>query len=85
MTATISLVRLFAPGFLGLLAFAGTADEGAESPHTQDSLATVKERLDEDKAVLLDVREKNEWEEGHLRQARLLPLTEIGTSPTPNA
>jgi rhodanese-related sulfurtransferase len=78
MTVTLSLARLFAPGLIGLLAFAGTAAEKAESPHTKDSLETVKQRLDEDKAVLLDVREKMEWEEGHLKQARLLPLTEIG-------
>lgn len=78
MTATVSLARLFAPGLIGLFAFAGAATERTESPHTKDSLATVKQRLDEDKAVLLDVREKAEWEEGHLRQARLLPLTEIG-------
>lgn len=77
MTATLSIARLFAPGFVGLLAFAGAA-EVPESPHTKDTLATVKERVDGDKAVLLDVREKNEWEEGHIKQARLLPLTEIG-------
>ncbi len=78
MTSTISIARLFAPALVGLLTFADTADQKVESPHTKDSLATVKERIDDDKAVLLDVREKAEWEAGHLKRARLVPLTEIG-------
>lgn len=45
--------------------------------HTQDSLATVKERLAQNKAVLIDVREKSEWNSGHLRDARWLPLSEL--------
>lgn len=77
MTATLSFARLLAPGFVGLFAFSAAASE-EESPHTKDGLATVRQRLDDEKAVLLDVREKGEWEEGHLKQARLLPLTEIG-------
>ena len=78
MTATISLARLFAPALVGFFAFADTAADKAESPHTKDSLATVKQRVDDDQAVLLDVREKSEWEAGHLKRARLVPLTEIG-------
>ena len=76
MTATLSIARLFAPGLAGLLAFAGAPAD--DSPHTKDALPTVKQRVAEEKAVLIDVREKNEWEEGHIKQARLLPLTEIG-------
>ena len=45
--------------------------------HTSDSVATVKRGLAERKAVLLDVREKDEWERGHLRDARLLPLSAL--------
>src|SRR5206468_1454483 len=29
----------------------------------------------DDKAVLLDVREKSEWDDGHLKDARSLPLS----------
>ncbi len=43
--------------------------------HTKDSLATVQRGVTEQKAVLVDVREKEEWEDGHLRDARLLPLS----------
>src|SRR4051794_39493319 len=51
-----------------------------ESPkHTKDSLDKVKENLQAGKAVLLDVREKDEWEEGHLRAARLVPKSKLET------
>lgn len=45
--------------------------------HTQDSLVTVQRGVAEKKAVLVDVREKKEWEDGHLRDARLLPLSTL--------
>lgn len=43
--------------------------------HTKDSLETVKKGLADKKAVLIDVREKVEWDKGHLRDAKLLPLS----------
>jgi len=43
--------------------------------HSKDSLDTVKKALADKKAVLIDVREKAEWDEGHLKDARLLPLS----------
>ncbi len=45
--------------------------------HTKDSLATVRRGVAEQKAVLVDVREKEEWDDGHLRDARLLPLSTL--------
>lgn len=45
--------------------------------HTKDSLEAVKKNLAEKKAVLVDVREKSEWDDGHLRGATLLPLSQI--------
>lgn len=45
--------------------------------HTRDSLMTVQKGLTEQKAVLVDVREKDEWDSGHLRDARLLPLSAL--------
>ncbi len=38
-----------------------------EAGHTTDSLETVKSRLEAKEAVLLDVRETSEWNEGHLK------------------
>ena len=45
--------------------------------HTKDSLETVKKNMADKKAILVDVREKGEWDDGHLRDAALLPLSEI--------
>ena len=45
--------------------------------HTTDSLAKVKKSLTDGKAVLLDVREDDEWKAGHLKDAKLLPLSII--------
>lgn len=45
--------------------------------HTKDSLDTVKKNLAEKKAVLIDVREQEEWDEEHLKQAIHLPLSKI--------
>jgi len=47
------------------------------SNHTTDSLDTVKQRLASKEAVLIDVRELTEWNEGHLEDAKLVPLSEI--------
>ena len=46
---------------------------GAE--HTKDTLDAVKKAVADDKAVLLDVREKSEWDDGHLKDAKPLPLS----------
>ena len=48
---------------------------GAE--HTTDSLDVVKRNLSEKRAILIDVREQKEWDNGHLQDARLLPLSQL--------
>jgi phage shock protein E len=45
--------------------------------HTRDSLDTVRGNLDEKKAVLIDVREVDEWKRGHLADANLVPLSKL--------
>lgn len=45
--------------------------------HTKDTPDTVKKALADKKAVLLDVRERAEWDEGHLQGAQLLPLSKL--------
>lgn len=45
--------------------------------HTSDTLAEVKKNIEQEKAVLLDVREKHEWEQGHVKDAILLPMSEL--------
>ena len=45
--------------------------------HTRDSLDVVKLRLSEKSAVLVDVREKSEWDEGHVASAISLPISSL--------
>jgi phage shock protein E len=45
--------------------------------HTKDTLDTAKENLKSGKAVLLDVREQDEWDAGHLKAARLVPQSKL--------
>ncbi len=45
--------------------------------YTMDSLETVQRRLANNKAVLVDVREKSEWDRGHLKDAMLVPLGKL--------
>ena len=52
-----------------VMAFAGE--------HTKDSLQTVKKNMADEKAVLVDVREKSEWDKGHVKGAILLPLSAL--------
>lgn len=45
--------------------------------HTKDSLETVRKNVDQEKAVIVDVREEIEWNAGHLDGATLLPLSQL--------
>jgi len=47
----------------------------APTEYTQDSLETIQERLANNEAILLDVREQDEWDLGHLKDAVLAPLS----------
>lgn len=63
---------------LGLfVAWSILATPAVAGKHTKDSLETVQNRLAEKKAVLIDVREEKEWKQGHLKAARLLPLSHL--------
>ena len=71
MVATLSTCFRSAIVALALALVAGSAF----AEHTKDSLETVKRALAEKKAILVDVREQEEWEQGHVVGARLLPLS----------
>jgi len=45
--------------------------------HTKDSLDTVKANLNSGKAIMVDVREPNEWDAGHLKGAVLIPQSKL--------
>ena len=46
-----------------------------EMKHTTDPIAQVKTDVAAGKAVLVDVREQAEWDNGHLKAAQLVPLS----------
>ena len=53
----------------------GAASGTAVAEHTKDSLDVVKQAVAQQKAVIIDVREQDEWQQGHLAGAGLLPLS----------
>jgi rhodanese-related sulfurtransferase len=57
-----------------VLLFGGLAS-GAE--HTADTLDTVKKNVQGGKAILVDVREADEWQDGHVKGARHVALSEL--------
>ncbi len=46
-----------------------------EMKHTTDPIDQVKSSVAAGKAVLVDVREQAEWDNGHLKAAQLVPLS----------
>jgi phage shock protein E len=63
----------FVPG-VAVCLIAGVA---AAADHTTDRLDTVKTSVAAGKAVLVDVREADEWKDGHLKGARHLALSDL--------
>jgi rhodanese-related sulfurtransferase len=55
----------------------------AKVTHTKDSIDKVKANLKSKKAILLDVREISEWDAGHLKNALLLPLSQLTDETSP--
>ena len=62
---------------LALSLFIGLAATSKAAEHTKDSLDKVRKNLKAQKALLIDVREQREWDAGHLREAKLVPLSKI--------
>ncbi|MEX2141259.1 MAG: rhodanese-like domain-containing protein [Pirellulales bacterium] len=52
---------------------------------TKEPLESVQRNLADKKAVLVDVREKREWDEGHVAGAIFLPLSELKKETDANA
>ncbi len=71
----ISRLRFALLSLLMLMLHSAPTAMAAE--HTKDTLKTVKTNLKDGKATLLDVREKSEWKQGHLKIAKLVPLSDL--------
>ncbi len=66
--------RFLAAGVVAACVVTGTA---CAADHTTDSLETVKKSVGSGKAVLVDVRETDEWKDGHITQARHVALSDL--------
>lgn len=52
-----------------------------EVTHSTDSIETVKKTLDDGKAVLVDVREQEEWDIAHVKGATLIIGSTVKADP----
>jgi rhodanese-related sulfurtransferase len=87
--------KTFAYGQVGFGTFDDTANfddfklygvkRKVEVERTKEPLDSVKRTIESNKAVLVDVREKSEWDEGHIAGAIFLPLSELKKSPKVDA
>lgn len=66
------MIRLAAPTFLALILTAAAA----QSAFAED-LQKVLELVQDDKALLLDLREKTEWNRGHLKGSVQIPFSDM--------
>jgi len=57
--------------------------EEKELKHDSTDLKEIKKQIEDGKAELVDCREQDEWDEGHLRDARFLPLSKAEKSQIP--
>jgi phage shock protein E len=62
---------------LAALVFLVLVGSGFAAEHTKDAPADVRKAVMEKKAVLVDVREADEWADGHLKLAVALPLSKL--------
>jgi phage shock protein E len=60
-----------------LIALTASFAFAQELTATKDSIATVKENVQAGKAVIVDVREQVEWDEGHVAGAIHLPKSQL--------
>ena len=49
----------------------------------QEHIKKILEEIEQGKSLLIDVREKDEWEAGHLSMAKLYPLSVISEGDDP--
>lgn len=83
--------KTFTHGQIGFGTFDDTANfddfklyglkRAAQVERTKEPLESVQRNLADKKAVLVDVREKPEWDEGHVAGAIFLPLSELKKDP----
>ena len=61
--------------FTLVLLFVSTIALAAD--YTKDGLEVIKAKVQKGEVILVDVREKNEWDEAHVLGAKLFPLSRL--------
>jgi len=67
--------------FALLMLVAAASISAEEITHSADTIETVKKAVAEGKAVLVDVREKEEWDIAHVKGATLIPGSTVKADP----
>ncbi len=70
--------NMAAVAFLLVLCAGVSAEE--ELAHSKEPLKDIKKAVAEGKAAIIDVREVDEWEDEHLKDARFVPLSQLKKS-----
>src|SRR5262249_54225180 len=60
---------------LGLVT--ASSSSAQDLSHTTEPLEQIKAKVESKKAILADVRELREWNQGHIRDAVFLPLSQL--------
>ena len=76
-TFRIAILRFTRFAFCLLVTWLVLSTPVLAAKHSKDTLEIVQNRVTEKKAVLIDVREEKEWKQGHLKAAKLLPLSHL--------
>ncbi|PCJ58275.1 MAG: hypothetical protein COA79_13535 [Planctomycetota bacterium] len=50
----------------------------------REELNNIKDELSQKKAQIFDVREEDEWDEGHLKEAHFVPLSDLRVGVEPD-
>ncbi|MCA9188487.1 MAG: rhodanese-like domain-containing protein [Pirellulaceae bacterium] len=69
--------KLIRYSLLMIVTVAVSAGSLLAGDHTKDSLATVQKRMKDEEAILIDVREQKEWDVRHLKDAELVPMSDL--------
>jgi uncharacterized protein (TIGR02246 family) len=73
----MSLLGYALSGLVALQLAGGSNAARPSVPFTEDALDVVKKNVDDDQAVLVDVRSLEEWNEGHLEGSLFVPVTSL--------
>lgn len=67
---------------IGILVLLLVGTIALAADYTKDDVDVIKAKVQKGEVALIDVREKNEWDEGHVSGAKLLSLSKISKGAT---